>query len=416
MEEDTMTGEIPLGPYGLDAGKCATVAVERTVLVPVHHVTAGTRLAEVVPLLERDRRVQVVYTQAPTVRFAAGTAAYLRRLGGVVIPWRLAIATRFDLAVAAAHGGLESLHAPVLYVPHGVGFGRYQPRWAGDGPAGRRYGPDGSPAVLVKYGRVVPSAIMVGHAGQLDQLRASCPEALPVARVAGDPAYDRLLASMERRQAYRDALGVRPGQKLVVVTSSHRTGSLLGRHPDLPSHLLAALPEEAYRVVAVIHPNVWNWHGHRQVLAWYDGCLRDGLRVLPPEHGWQAALVAADLVVGDCGSVTYYGAALGRPVLLAAFADDADVDPASQMALLARVAPRLDAALPVRPQIDAAIREHAPMRYAEVRARVSSAPGHSAALIRAAMYELMDLPEPAAPAHTDPAPLPVPLAPYPGAA
>ena len=410
-----MTGDAPLGPYGLDAGKCATLTVARTVLVPVHHVTAGTRLAEVLPLLERDRRIQVVYTQAPTVRFGAGTAEYLRGLGGVVVPWRMAMATRFDLAVAAAHGGLENLHAPVLYLPHGVGFGRLQPRWEGHGPAGRRYGADASPAVLVRYGRVVPSAIIVGHERQLEQLNAACPEALPVARVAGDPAYDRLLVSLGRRQAYREALGVRPGRRLVVVTSSHRPGSLLGRHPDLPARVMAALPADAYRVVAVIHPNVWTWHSRRQVRAWYDDCLRAGMLMLPPEQGWHGALVAADLVIGDCGSVTYYGAAVGRPVLLAAFSDDADVDPAAQMALLARSAPRLDPAMPVRPQIDAAMREGAPTDHAEIRSRVSSAPGHAAALIRSVMYELMDLPEPAVPARLDPAPVPVPLMPLPGA-
>lgn len=410
-----MMGDVPLGPFGLDAGKCATLTVERTVLVPVHHVTAGTRLAEVLPLLEQDRRIQVVYTQAPTLRFGAGTAEYLRSLGAVVIPWRLAMATRFDLAIAAAHGGLECLHAPVLFLPHGVGFNKYQVRRDGNGPPGRRYTGSASPASLIKYGRVVPSAIVIAHERQLDQLGETCPEAMPVTRVVGDPAYDRLLAGSARRQAYREALGVRPGQRLVVVTSTYRTSSLLGRHPDLLPRLMAALPEETYRVAAVIHPSVWSWHGRRQVRSWYGECLRDGLRLLPPERGWHGALIASDLIVGDCGSVSYYGAAIGRPVLLTVAQEEADVDPASQVALLAGVAPRLDAGLPLRPQLDAAMRDYAPMRYAEVRARASSAPGRSAALIRSAMYELMDLPEPVAPARIEPAPVPVPLASFPEA-
>lgn len=408
--------DMPLGPYGLDAAKCATLRVERTVLVPVHHVTAGTRLAEVVPLVEADRRVQVVYTRAPTTRFGAGTEEYLRSLGGAVIDWRLAIATPFDLVVAATHGGLENLHAPVLLLPHGIGFSKVQPRWDGAGPPARRYMGIANPASLVKFGRVVPSVIAVAHERQLEQLAEACPEAAPVGRVTGDPAYDRLLAGAPYRRAYREALGVRPGQRLVVVTSTHWITSLLGRHPDLLPRLMTALPEEEYRVAAVIHPNVWNTHSSRQVRAWYGECARAGLRMLPPERGWHGALVAADLVVGDGGSVTYYGAAIGRPVLMAVAPDEANVNPGSQMAELANIAPRLDAGRPLRPQIDAAIRDYAPSRYAEIRAWASSAPGRSAALIRSAMYELMDLPEPVAPARIRAAPVPVPLAPFPEAA
>ena len=411
-----MTGEASLGPYGPGASMGATRAVERTVLVVVHHVTAGTRLAEVVPLLETDRRVQVVYTRAPTQRFGAGTREYLRALGGVVVDWRLAIASRFDLAIAAAHGSLESLHAPVLCVPHGVGFGRYQPQWGGARPGGPRYTSDASPASLVKYGRVVPSAIAVAHRDQVEQLARACPEAEPVARVVGDPVYDRLMVSRARRSAYRAALGVLPGRTLVVVSSSHQRTSLIGRHPDLLPRLMAALPHDTYQVAAVVHPNVSSFHGMRQLAAWYSECVDGGMALLPPERGWHGALVAADLVIGDCGSVTYYGAALGRPVAIAAYPDDADVDPASQMALLGRVAPRLDPGLPLRPQIDAIIAGHSPPRYAEIRARVSSLPGRAAARLRSVMYELLDLPEPIRPARVAPAPLPVPLAPYPEAA
>ncbi|MFC7740294.1 hypothetical protein ACFQXA_03960 [Nocardiopsis composta] len=62
------------------------------------------------------------------------------------------------------------------------------------------------------------------------------------------------------------------------------------------------------------------------------------MRLIPPEQGWQAALVAADAVIGDHGSVTYYAAALGRPVLLAAF-DEGEVLPGSHIDLLGRAAP-----------------------------------------------------------------------------
>src|ERR1700744_2650893 len=58
-----------IGPFGLDAGRAATYSPERTVLAVVHHMTAASRLADVIPLLERDRRIQVIYACPPTSMF-----------------------------------------------------------------------------------------------------------------------------------------------------------------------------------------------------------------------------------------------------------------------------------------------------------------------------------------------------------
>ena len=49
------------GPFGLDAVKGRTFPTQRTVLVAVHSVTAGTRLGDVWPLLAPDHRVQLVF-------------------------------------------------------------------------------------------------------------------------------------------------------------------------------------------------------------------------------------------------------------------------------------------------------------------------------------------------------------------
>jgi hypothetical protein len=52
---------------------------------------------------------------------------------------------------------------------------------------------------------------------------------------------------------------------------------------------------------------------------WLADCLRDGLRLIPPEAGSQATMIASDWVIGDHGSTTAYAAAQGCPVLLAEF-------------------------------------------------------------------------------------------------
>ncbi len=139
----------------------------------------------------------------------------------------------------------------------------------------------------------------------------------PVAVVAGDPCYDRLAASLPSRDIYRRALGVR-GRKLVAVTSTWGPGSLLQRHRDLLPRLAGDLPGERYRVAAIVHPNVWHWHGPRQVTVWYADCVRRGLILVRPEDGWRGVLAASDVVIGDHGAVTCYATA-GVPVLLASY-------------------------------------------------------------------------------------------------
>jgi hypothetical protein len=203
---------------------------------------------------------------------------------------------------------------------------------------------------------------------------------------------------------------VRPGQRLVVISSWWGTGSLLGRHADVLARVADELRGGDHRVVAILHPNVWTWHGRRQIRQWLAEPLRAGVMLLPPEEGWRAALIAGDVLIGDRGSVTAYGAALGLPVLLGPF-DAGDTVPGSHAARLGEIAPRLRADEPLKPQLDAAVRRWADVDAAELRARLTSAPGRSARLIRQAMYRLLGLPEPAAEPRVDPVPPPCPIAP-----
>ncbi|THJ35536.1 hypothetical protein E7Y31_22000, partial [Candidatus Frankia alpina] len=227
---------------------------------------------------------------------------------------------------------------------------------------------------------MVPAAIVLSHAEQLDRLGRVCPPALPAAVIAGDPCYDRMRASRHRRREYRGALGVRPDQKLIVLTSTWGSGSLLERALELPARLVADLPMDEYRVVAAIHPNVWAQHGALEV------------------RRWRAALIAADLVVRDHGSVGVYGAALDRPVLLAA-GEPTEVDPAGSTARLLRLAPVLEPAYPLRRQVDDAIGGHIPGRYAELAAGTFALPGESLTTLRSLLYGLLGLPEPPGPAR-----------------
>jgi hypothetical protein len=392
------------GPFGLDSQRGQTMQYERTVLIIVHTVTAGIRLGDIVPTLEADKRVQVVFTYAPSALISAGVQEFLARLNGVVVPWEVAKQTRFDLALAASDGLLEWVHAPVVTMLHGVGYNKYPARWDGDGVEVRRQAAGVEPARHVSHGRTIASAIMLPTRWQVERLQRSSPEAARIAIVAGDPCYDRLAVSLSARAAYRRALGV-GARELVAVSSTWGPGSLLCRHPGLLAELIDELSPQHFQVAAIIHPGVWHWHGARQIQAWYADCLRRGLILIPPEEGWRAVLVAADAVIGDHGSVTCYAASTGTPVLLASRAED-EVEPGSLVAMLGAIAPELRPGVAYAPQIKQAASAWLPEQHGLIRALITDVPGRSAGTIRSEMYRLMKLSEPAIAPEIRPVPVP----------
>ncbi|BAG19020.1 MULTISPECIES: hypothetical protein [Streptomyces] len=395
----------PLVPVRLDVDRWATRRTRRKILAVVHTVTAGQRLLEAVRLLEGDARVQVFFTQAPDV-FSHGVGPFLERLGGLVLPWHQAVQLPFDLAVAAAHGGLQELHAPVIVLPHGVGHNKLIPAGQRGRPVAGRgiYGLDRQ--WLIQDGRLVPESIVLAHHEDLTRLGRACPEALPAAEVVGDPCSDRITASLPQRALYRDALGVGARQQLVTVCSTWGPGSLLGRQWELLERLVEELPREDFRVALLLHPHVWNAHGEWQIRSWLAGLVGSGLLVISQHADWVGALVAADHVVGDHGSVSLYGAMTGVPVLMGDV-PDGDLDPASPAAELASLAPQLHADRPLDRQLARAAAAYRAERYAQVTARITSEPGRFAVRMRALIYRKLRLRAPAARPRTDHAPLPV---------
>ncbi|WP_405549057.1 hypothetical protein [Streptomyces microflavus] len=395
----------PLVPVRLDVDRWATRRARKKVLAVVHTVTAGQRLLEAVRLLEGDARVQVFFTQAPDV-FSHGADFFLERLGGLVLPWHQAVHMPFDLALAAAHGGLQELHVPVIVLPHGAGHNKLI-------PAGRRgrlvvgrgiYGLDRQ--WLIQDGRVVPESIVLAHHEELTRLGRECPEALPAAEVIGDPCSDRITASLPQRALYRDALGVGARQQLVTACSTWGPGSLLGRQWELLERLVDELPREDFRVALLLHPHVWNAHGEWQIRSWLAGLGRSGLLLISQYADWVGALVAADHIVGDHGSVSLYGAMTGVPVLMGSV-PEGDLDPGSPAAELASFAPRLHADRPLVRQLARAAAEYRTERYEQVAARITSEPGRFAVRMRALIYRKLRLRAPAVRPRTEHAPLPV---------
>jgi hypothetical protein len=378
------------------------------VLFVVHTLASANRLADLVPLFESDFRVQLVFTRPDSASFPSGVDDHLHRSGAATISWKQAVHTTWDLVITAnTSGNLEELSGPIVLVSHGVGYSKtINPKTRKpENPKTRKPVYGLSAQSLLSGGHAVHEAIVLSHHEQLDRLAATVPEALDRAVVAGDPRFDRMLASRSLRANYRAALGVSDDQRLVLVSSTWWSRSLFGSWPELLRRLMAELPVDRYRLVAVLHPHVWQWHSSLQVRLWLADCLRAGMVLVPPAEGWSAAVIAADQVIGDHGAVSCYAAAFDKPTLLAAFPRD-DVADGSCVDALGRLAPELDRRRPLLAQLERSAREFVPGSYQEITELVSAAPGAAATRLRALCYRLLGLTEP-------PGEAPVPMLPAP---
>ncbi|MGY1435231.1 hypothetical protein [Streptomyces reniochalinae] len=388
-------------------GKWATLATGKRVLVVVHTEVYGKRLQDLLPLLEADLRFEVTFTVAPHP-FNAGATDFLRALGATVVSWDEAVRTEYDLALAAGSAGIQQLRAPLVRVSHGAGHMKLAR--AEDVPHGETRAPGGitGKGYLTWEGEVVPAAVALAHRDDLAALERWCPEALSIATVTGDPCYDRILRSLPLRDDYRAALGLLPGQKLVLVSSTWGKTSSFNRIGALLPRLLAELPQDAFRVAVLVHPNVWARYGAWQVRAWLAGCRDAGYTVLSPEADWRPPLIAADWIIGDYGSVTLYGTMTGAPILMTHF-PHRDANPASPGLELALTAPTLSASHPLTEQLAYAKDEYVAEDYARIAARLSSEPGLSSRNFRRLLYRVLGLGQPAFPPGTPPLPMPLPL-------
>ncbi|MFL1380472.1 translation initiation factor IF-2 [Nocardiopsis protaetiae] len=378
-----------------------TFAPDREVLAVARSVPAAGRLLDVCGLF--DDRVGVTFTVPPGSRSEPGLEEMLRGAGfDPPVPWEQSLLrpTRYQLALAAStKGGLHRLPMPLLTMPHGAGHNRQ----VGERPGSLEHASGLDADELLHEGRVVPTRMAFSHPEQVERLARTCPPAAGRGAVVGDPAFDRMLAALGRRDRYRELLGV-GDRRLVVLSSTWNAGSLLGAQRETVRALLAGLPHDEYRMALVAHPNVWFSRRRGEIEQWFADDVEAGLVLVPPFEGWRAAMIAADLVIGDAGSTTYYAAAIGRPVLLAAF-DGADLDPASPLPVFGAVMPRLDTesgAPPLEEQVAKALRA-APMGVGDL---LIAHPGGSAARLRSLVYGLLELPEPAGPAHYRPLPDP----------
>ncbi|GAB2695285.1 hypothetical protein GCM10010442_11260 [Kitasatospora kifunensis] len=364
--------------------------------------TSLYRMLDVVPLFAGDKRVDLSFTVVPGSDFGHRLPALLDAAGMPHLPWSKAVDSRAHLALAASpNGDLHRLRAPLMLVPHGAGFNKRLTTTAvttsQQGEQEEQDAPEASglsARQLLHQGRVTASLIGLAHPDQLKRLARSCPPAAAHARVIGDPCLDRMLAGRARREAYRRALGGGDGRRLIVLSSTWGKRSLYESLTALPARLLAELPYDEYRVVLALHPNVWAQHSPWLVRHWLADALDAGLVLLAPDEGWRAAVVAADCVIGDHGSVALYAAALDRPVMLVGDGGR-EVVPGSPLTTLAALAPGLDPGAELREQVARAVEGYRPGALRGAADQTFDLVGGSAGALRSLMYGVLGLAEPA---------------------
>ncbi|GGZ13071.1 hypothetical protein GCM10010387_01300 [Streptomyces inusitatus] len=398
MESD----ERILVPVGPDAARWRTFGSVRTLVVAARTMTSLVRVLDVVPeIVPDDPRIAVVFAYDPTSAFNDGVLDLLRSLGCRTLPWSQLADISPDLLISASENiSVPPGDYPVVVLPHGIGFQKQVPDSAGRGTRLSGLVQDD----LLAAGR---AWLAVSHPDQEAQLAAAHPGTVGRTVLVGDPCFDRLRASVRWRERYRAALGVLPGRRLVVVSSTWGEESLVGSRPGLPADLLSQLPSDEFRVALILHPNVWSGHGAWQVRVMQQRAAEAGLIAVDPADGWQQTLVASDVIIGDHGSVTLYGAALGRPVVLGAFGSEAV--PRTAGHALRSAASRLETDRPLREQLETAMAVHRADRFTAVADSAFAEPGEALPRLRKLVYGLLGLPRPEHPARGPRAfPLPAP--------
>ncbi|MBV6698261.1 hypothetical protein [Kitasatospora aureofaciens] len=397
-----------------DEERWETWPVKARVLAVTRTLTSATRVLDVLTLLVRPQAgIKCYITVNPGSEFTAGLDTYLddQQPGITVLPWEEAVRYEFDLAVACAvHASMHRLHAPLVVLPHGAGYNRLVTESTGDEVSAAGL----SRNELTHRGRVFPAVIGLSHEEQFGRLRAWCPEALPRARDVGDLGFTRMLASLGRRDDYRAALGAIDGRRLVVVNSTWSKHSLAARSLDLPHRLIEQLPADEYTVAVILHPNIWAKHDPETLLA---TARRSGLRLIPPHQGWQAALVAADVLIGDHGSVSFYGSALDHPTLLVA-TGAAELDPHSPTYAFGQAAPALDPDGDLLAQLETAIAKYDPELLRPITDRSLGQRHRAVPELAPVLFDFLSkkIENLVAPEPLPPYPAPVPLAVEPPAA
>lgn len=357
----------------------------RTVLAVVRNGAAAARMFEILALLDNDRRINVRVTVGPDSDYRHGVSDLLREHQVRPMPWREAVESRFDLTLSgSASRTLRHLRSPVIVFPHGAGHHKLRH----GGPAAI----DLEPEQVMHLGKPIPTAFLLPGERSRRLLLQTCPQAEDSAIIAGDPVAQQLRQNLRFRPAFRHKLGLGAKKRLVVVTSTWGSNSLAATRLGLLERLICELPTDQYQVAAIFHRNVTVHDGQYQLNRKLRAARDAGLVMIPMATSWQPYVIAADCVLGDHGSTTFYAADVA-PVAIVAQSPD-EHPPDGPVPALMKALPHLDLHEALHPQIDRLTSEPRRADVAAILASSIDGDADAAAVFRSTMYRLMRLDEP----------------------
>lgn len=277
-----------------------SVRFQKTVLVIVRSETVLTRMDELCSALFASMAIQCLFTvPKPISRFDRGVEAAIRERGCIYVPWGEVLSRTFDLAISASpNGNFELIDAPLVVMQHGPALSKEEAL--------------SDTVRLMERLRTRVRPTVLACPTDPEELDA-IPQSIRT-EIVGDPVFDSMVAYANLRQSFREDLDV-GGHRLVTLSSTWGPDCLISRHPRLVRTLLETLPSNRFRVALILHPYVWQAHGEWQIRAWLRRELQAGLLLIPHRSGWQATILASDLIIGDHGSVTHYAASAGIPTV-----------------------------------------------------------------------------------------------------
>ncbi|GAA3635839.1 hypothetical protein C8D88_12146 [Lentzea atacamensis] len=362
-----------------------TRRIDRYLLVVIRTHTSMDRVFELLEVVGEGVSLAIKFVLDVGSKFAREVTTKLRALGAEQIEWEEAKQLYWD-GIFAAHvdqqlAELCELSGNLFVVPHGVGYNRKRLISTGGRPGAAGL----SAYELTHAGEVFPALIGISCSEQSTRL---CPEARGREIVIGDLVRDKLIANRQHRRRCRRLLGIGK-RKLIVVSSTWGQRSTFRTQKKIITSLVADLPSDEYAVALIMHPNIWYGDSPFELRVELRDELDSGLLIIDHTR-WQAALLAADLVVGDHGSCTAYAVAMDLPVLIAA-CGSAELDEESPLAALHAELPRLGKTS-LRERVDDALRGHVPGRWKHHTDRLFELPGEGLKAAANALRGLMDLP------------------------
>lgn len=241
----------------------------------------------------------------------------------------------WDLVVVATH--VKPFHPliPVARMLHGIG--------SSSKVVGGREFTYGRSRVLRPNGRSVYATILESSVSTAQEVVTRLPALQDHVTVTGSLVIDELLARQASRADARKKMGFEPSDRVIAVMSTFGPFSLMETVGRAMMEEMRELTEEGrFRFILCTHPNLWAIH--RRTERPWDAFLRGlrdhGIHVLEPGDDWIDALIVADAATSDHTSLSTAFALLGKPLGFVPV-NGSIIDPASTVARLIHVAPRI---------------------------------------------------------------------------